>query len=410
MAGQGRPDFHLRVIPWSNDVSGNVSKQYNAHTNIYISNANILHQKLAQEYFVRYCSTLAIASSSEQFVALCEDFDENHWEEAYDCELKEQILFQLIPHFLPANNPQQLETTSHIGVNGNHNYRQDLTGGLEAEKESVEGYSALYHTGTAWTVEQTIQCIQYQVWLACLGNREAICEVSTASGIKDKISQFWIKTLLLKSKELQDMRLKRPETRDPQLAGLKGIDPYKDSPVKSLHTYLLGIDKYDWHITSSRWNTLEESIFATWLEYKNSLIGKHFKTIQQLAVFHIHDLCTPLVLDLWKATGELGAFLWMAEILDMEVFLGDLQVLIDNVLDCWAAIDPQRIITKVMLHILIYLVQDIHRFGPSVIFSTKVLECFNAVFQMCSILSNHLSPSHDIAVTLGDMECFKHMV
>lgn len=29
---------------------------------------------------------------------------------------------------------------------------------------------------------------------------------------------------------------------------------------------------------------------------------------------------------------------------------------------------------------------------------------------MCSVLSNHLAPSHDIAVTLADMERFKHQV
>jgi len=61
------------VIPWSDDVSGNVSKQYNAHTNVYVTNAHIPHQLLAQEFFIRYCSTSQAASSSEQFIALCED-------------------------------------------------------------------------------------------------------------------------------------------------------------------------------------------------------------------------------------------------------------------------------------------------------------------------------------------------
>ncbi|KAJ7817628.1 hypothetical protein B0H14DRAFT_2268686, partial [Mycena olivaceomarginata] len=70
---KNRPIFRLRVMPLSNDVSGNVSKQYNAHTNIYISNLNLPHQKLSQEYFVRFCSTSPHASSSEQFVALAED-------------------------------------------------------------------------------------------------------------------------------------------------------------------------------------------------------------------------------------------------------------------------------------------------------------------------------------------------
>lgn len=67
-----KPVFSLRIMPWSDDVSGNVSKQYNAHVNMYMTNLNLPHQKLSQEYFVRFCSTSPHASSSEQFYALAE--------------------------------------------------------------------------------------------------------------------------------------------------------------------------------------------------------------------------------------------------------------------------------------------------------------------------------------------------
>jgi hypothetical protein len=60
-------------MPWADDVSGNRSKQYNAHMNIYVANVNLPHRKLAQEYFVRFCSTSPHASSSEQMEALAED-------------------------------------------------------------------------------------------------------------------------------------------------------------------------------------------------------------------------------------------------------------------------------------------------------------------------------------------------
>jgi hypothetical protein len=86
------------------------------------------------------------------------------------------------------------------------------------------------------------------------------------------------------------------------------------------------------------------------------------------------------------------------------------QVLVDNVLDCWCEADPARIGTKPTLHVLTCLVENLRRFGPAILYSTEIFECWNAIFRFCSILSNHQSPSHDIATSLGDMERFKHQV
>lgn len=88
----------------------------------------------------------------------------------------------------------------------------------------------------------------------------------------------------------------------------------------------------------------------------------------------------------------------------------DIQVLIDNLLDAWAEFDPRRILYKMKLHTLAHLPDDIRRHGPSILNSTEIFECWNAIFRLCSVLSNHLAPSRDIAATLGDMERFKHQV
>lgn len=66
---------------------------------------------------------------------------------AYDCLLKQEIFFRISGHLFPADNPQQSETASHIGVNGNHDCRRDKSGGNKDEKESRDGYDALFSAG-----------------------------------------------------------------------------------------------------------------------------------------------------------------------------------------------------------------------------------------------------------------------
>jgi hypothetical protein len=91
-------------------------------------------------------------------------------------------------------------------------------------------------------------------------------------------------------------------------------------------------------------------------------------------------------------------------------FKEQLQTAVDNVLDLWAVVEPSKILTKYKLHVLTHLKDDIRRFGPAILYSTEVFECWNAVFRLCSVLSNHSAPSLDISLTLPDMERFKHLV
>ncbi|KAJ7790769.1 hypothetical protein B0H14DRAFT_3161240 [Mycena olivaceomarginata] len=150
----GRPMFRLRVMPWSDDVSGNVSKQYNAHTNMYVTNLNLPHQKLAQEYFVRFTSTSPHASSSELFVALGDDFIPGTWHDAYDCD-EEAILFEIIPHVLPA-----VETASHIGMAGNLCGRKDLNGGPKAYQET----STTWMPGSSASSDRSVTVKSFHLW------------------------------------------------------------------------------------------------------------------------------------------------------------------------------------------------------------------------------------------------------
>jgi hypothetical protein len=50
------------------------------------------------------------------------------------------------------------------------------------------------------------------------------------------------------------------------------------------------------------------------MQYKNNLIGKHFKTLIQTMAFHLYGLATKNQIKLVHSVGVLGGLLWLTEI------------------------------------------------------------------------------------------------
>ncbi|KAK7461424.1 hypothetical protein VKT23_008602 [Stygiomarasmius scandens] len=146
--------------------------------------------------------------------------------------------------------------------------------------------------------------------------------------------------------ELSERLNEQPGDKMNPLLDIAGLSPNQDTPVEILHTILLGIVKYTWHMFHSKLsNDTQRRLFvsrlqstdtdgltipplraAYMMQYRNGLIGKHFKALMQTMVFHVHDLVTPAGFEVIKAVGELGAMLWVPEINDMDQYITDLEV------------------------------------------------------------------------------------
>ncbi|KAI5888159.1 uncharacterized protein SCHCODRAFT_02691594 [Schizophyllum commune H4-8] len=446
-------DIFVVMVPlWVDDVSGNRSKQYNKHINMYMANSNLPGRLLQQEFFVRFVSTSPHASSPEQFAAVRDQINATQSKpvRCYNAASGRECAIILRVPGLPADNPQQSEEASHIGGNGNYPCRKCELGGTQAFKETCDGYHAYHYAGIARDASNIRQELQRQLDVAMLGVANNVKQMQTATGTKDKVTQFWIEKLLAKAQEekkknssrsAQDIAAElriwldqQPGDKMNPLLDIAGLDPSQDTPVEILHTVLLGVVKYAWYMMHTSWKEDERNLFVARLQstdlgglsipsiragymmqYRNNLIGKDFKTIMQTAPFHVHGIseATSKHADrfpMLKAIGELGALLWAHTIDDMDQFLGDIEILTANVLDSFDMVDCKKITTKIKLHLLPHLVQDIRRFGPAIRNSTEVFECFNAVFRQCSILSNHHAPSRDIAIKLSSFDRVKHLL
>ncbi len=57
------------------------------------------------------------------------------------------------------------------------------------------------------------------------------------------------------------------------------------------------------------------------IQYKGSLIGKHFKSLAQVMPFLVYDLVPKMVMDAWAAIGSLVVLLWHTEIENTQEYL-----------------------------------------------------------------------------------------
>ncbi|KAI6017435.1 hypothetical protein EDC04DRAFT_2870103 [Pisolithus marmoratus] len=419
--------YNVPLIIFMDDISGNISKQWNKHHVIYMSNANLPCEMLEQEFYVQFVTSSPHAASMELMHAMKESIL-NAAELgiiAWDCKDNEEVI--LIPHvlFIAGDNPMQGEECSQAGLKCNYFCQTCEVGGNKEYKESDTGYSTLFKSGSHHAPERMINTIKEQFCIAMLlGATEKVRMSVSTTSTQDSISLCILHTLIDLGKRLRKQEAGTPAVPESQvrealekefasllqgadledainpLLGMKGVNIHLNMPMEVLHTILLGIVKYFWtqmvfllekakllttfqsHLDSIDRDGLNApSLNAEYICcYKGGLIGKHFKSLAQVMPFVIHDLVPQCMMDGWTTIRELVVLLWHTEINDTEEYLACLSWTIEDFLNITCICAPSILISKPKFHFLVHLPTYIHRFGPALLFSMERYESFNHLF------------------------------
>ncbi|KAH7905869.1 hypothetical protein BJ138DRAFT_1094753 [Hygrophoropsis aurantiaca] len=405
----GRMVLTVPLIIFMDDVSGNISKQWNKHHVVYMSNALMPREMLEKEFCVRFVSSSPHASPLELMKGVKDSIRKATDDPIITFDVKYNDEVMLIPYdiFIAGDNPMQAEECSHGGLKCNYFCRTCKVGGTMAEKRTDEGYTAIFKCGEMRTPTETIEQIKSQIDLAKLsGGTEKVKNTVSQTGTRDAASAAIIERLLDLGKSLRK-----------RAAGTPAMPEDQDTPTEILHTILLGVVKYFWGQTvyimdkTHHLPTFQTRLASIETDGLNSpTLGADYISLAQVMPYLIYDFVPRTVLDSWIAIGRLVVLLWHTEIENIETYLADLSRAIEDFLSLSAQCAPSILLTKAKFHFLLHLPMFIRRFGPAILFSTERYESFNHVFRLASIYSNRQAPSRDTCQVFAEQDRVKHII
>jgi hypothetical protein len=204
-----------------------------------------------------------------------------------------------------------------------------------------------------------------------------------------------------------------------------GFDGARDTPLEVLHAFLLGPAKYlirDFMKKLLATNC--QRLIASWdsfntdslhlaplsgvyfVKHYKSLVGKHFKTVLQMAPFVFFQFMDEAQRTLWISLCNLAPLIYQTSIPILEDYLEELDqktaIFLHHVV-----LMSARWFNKPKFHILDHLPLSIGHLGTASLFSTEKFESFNSLLRKASVHSNHQRPGHDLAVTFANYKTMR---
>ncbi|KAI8918960.1 hypothetical protein DFJ77DRAFT_427413 [Powellomyces hirtus] len=223
------------------------------------------------------------------------------------------------------------------------------------------------------------------------------------------------------------------QRRNPLLQ-LPGFDGHLDTPVKVLHTVLLGFVKYVGNqtinyglVTGANRATNKATVIAridsfdangtdrrpmwgsTFVTYVGSLIGRDFKAFIQAGVFIFHRLIADDAMAMWEKLAVLSVLVYENRISNLDAYCDQLKAATNAFFAAVANFSIQ-VFKKTKYHIFCYLVQDVRRFGLPRHYHMETSERFNHAIRRQSVHSNRQAPSLNIASGFSLLATMRHVV
>ncbi|KAI8447008.1 hypothetical protein BY996DRAFT_4647289 [Phakopsora pachyrhizi] len=440
----GKMIRHIPLNFYSDDTSGNVSKQWNKHISIFMYLAGLPPKHSNQEFNTLFVATSNIATALELAAPVCDELNNLSLSgfTAFDYSLQEHVLVLPVVLLFMADLPMHAEVTSTMQPNVSLQPCRICNLKAENKKEKATGTYVDNFIGckpNGYNFQPDLRCWTatknsvYHTWeLFQQGAPKNQIHLSiTNLGVKDILNQTVMKVI----QEDQDTRLvfnikKLHEERTQQLFNpffeLKGFDGHKDTPVEVLHVVLLSILKYLYRdligglsankkeeliarLQSFDTNNLNiQPIKAKYLiQHYSSLVGKDFKVLIQAAPFVFFPLIEESKRKIWTSICHLCSFIFQTHIRDLKKYTAKINYFTQDFLLKLISASAQWV-NKPKFHMLIHLNQSIAKFGPASLFATEKFESYNGVVHQASIHSNHQSPSRDIANTFLNYSAIRY--
>ncbi|KAG8779055.1 hypothetical protein FRC12_024669 [Ceratobasidium sp. 428] len=428
----GREVYSVPLIVFQDDVSANRTKQWNKHHVVYASNAALPREELNRASNVKFVCSSPHAKPLEMMgcvMQMCEV--------VWDAATEREVLVRMYALCISADNQMHVEHCSSTGMQSNLFCRMCMSGGPQAFRTTLDGFSGLFKPGKPRELQDTINNLEAQWTMVLDGHATSHLDATQRdSGIKDPIAQPLLDSLLARRNEMtpskstniskdmqaqiasilkQEYQANTPALRMNPLLQVKDFDVHKDTPIEILHTVQLGAEQFN--IFKTRFESLPVAgldmgtsrVPEYICRYPGSCIGTHFRFIIQLIPFALRGLVPPELFRVWLVLGRLTVLLWHKRILNMDEYCNELTTFIDDFLHAVSTFDPMTITTKAKLHILTHAPFHVRRFGPLLGPDSERYEAFNSNFRLLSVLSTQLAPSHDAAQAFSRIDRLAHV-